>query len=154
MAWARMSGGSAAKQKGIFVNGQLQVGMNAYAYKPSTAVQNPTGNNTLYIQNGELFLNNPSGTGSASWMTDLIDLTDINAIVIDISTWDAGNSFYVGLATSVSNNYTITDVKTFYNTGVLSIDTSMITGLRSLAFYTVLTQNRQHRVGINSITYA
>lgn len=150
MAWIRAMG-QPKSIKNIFKDGVLEVGMAAYPYKPSISGSAGSAGGTLSIVNGKLRLYKNGYIGVTSWITDEINLTNVNSITIDVSTF-ASFTMNAGITQSgLADNYVIQNSVSISNTGIFTVDTSNITGSARLAIYLYVTNTSTHYMDVNSI---
>ena len=150
MAWIRAAG-QPESIKDIFKDGVLEVGMGAYPYKAYNIGAAGSAGGTLSIVNGKLRLYKNGYTGDTSWITDEIDLTNVNSITINVSTF-ASFTMYAGVTQSgLADNYVMQNTTSISNTGIFTIDTSNIVGSARLAICLYVTNTSTHYMDVDSI---
>ena len=148
-------GGISPSKKYIFKDGELFVGMNAYAYKPSS-ISGSTMNGTISITNNLLQLSQNSGNyGTSSYITTAIDVTNVNSIKFTV---DSDNSyvnyFYSCITDSIKADYTSIGriTVTTPRTGTTwAVDTSSLTGNKYFVFIIQSANSYQNIVNIREI---
>lgn len=151
MAWVRCCGGSSSK-KYIFKNGVLEIGMGAYPYTYTPGGSSPT-NCSLSIEDNKLVLTQPSGVyGTCSFITDEIDVTNLNSITVDVSSITSIGQVRGAFTTQLSNNYTCYNVGQFYiGSGLNTFDCSNLTGMYRFAIIVITANTNAHNMKINEI---
>lgn len=148
-------GGISPTNRYIFKDGELFVGMNAYAWKPS-GYSSYVVNGTLSITNNLLQLSQNSGNyGNTSFITTAIDVTNVNSIKFTVdSDNNYVNYFYAGMTDNVKADYTPLGMITVLGPRAgttWAVDTSSLTGNKYFVFIIRSENNYQNIVNIREI---
>ena len=151
MAWVRCCGGS-SKKKFIYDDGTLYIGVGTYQYTVNGGAA-PTAGGSLENTGTSLRFKKTGYTGVTSWISDEIDVTNINSITIDVSGFSSVDSYFAGVTNSgLVNNYIGVNQITINSTGLFTIDTSALTGNYRLYIILYASNSSTHTLDASSIS--
>lgn len=137
MAWVRCCGGAAKSTKSIYKDGILYKAFNCYPYIPYNFYPGTKIAGTLTNNSSVLTFNVSGGSyRQSSAISEVIDITNINALSVNISSVSTTVSIGLIASDQLHDNYTYTRWKECTTTGVHYLDTSALSGEYRMVIYT------------------